>query len=155
MKHQTPFSNYPIKYAAAFGRLCVETISKGYSLCVAMQPPSGGCVLKLWHNLLIRNCYQQPPSGGCVLKHHYGFRKKYPQLQPPSGGCVLKLFLRTPPSRLLAAAAFGRLCVETLGYFKKVGIKSAAAFGRLCVETTLYLLNVFAKLRSRLRAAVC
>ena len=38
----------------------------------------------------------------------------------------------------LPAAAFGRLCVETLGmdvYF--YDIESAAAFGRLCVETSI------------------
>ena len=32
---------------AAFGRLCVETVNNfDEYLCVAGQPPSGGCVLK-------------------------------------------------------------------------------------------------------------
>ena len=42
-------------------------------ICVSMvmailQPPSGGCVLKLsiWDAFFWRFC--QPPSGGCVLK---------------------------------------------------------------------------------------
>ena len=35
-------------WAAAFGRLCVETIVKGtLAEALAPQPPSGGCVLKL------------------------------------------------------------------------------------------------------------
>ena len=34
--------------AAAFGRLCVETIyARQISNCYRGQPPSGGCVLKL------------------------------------------------------------------------------------------------------------
>ena len=33
-----------------------------------MQPPSGGCVLKLFRYQLNANQKQQPPSGGCVLK---------------------------------------------------------------------------------------
>ena len=77
-----------------------------------MQPPSGGCVLKLSitaraadlaeaaafgrlcvetrrrnHQLQPR---RQPPSGGCVLKlslHRQACRFRF---QPPSGGCVLK-----------------------------------------------------------------
>ena len=32
--------------AAAFGRLCVETISEPLEFELAVQPPSGGCVLK-------------------------------------------------------------------------------------------------------------
>ena len=33
--------------AAAFGRLCVETMSPVKSVIRMLQPPSGGCVLKL------------------------------------------------------------------------------------------------------------
>ena len=53
--------------------------------------------------------------------------------QPPSGGCVLKLVVRINQSGKSGAAAFGRLCVETVIQQNKV-----AATG--C---------------SRLRAAVC
>ena len=75
---------------AAFGRLCVETMSK-YSLArVYDQPPSGGCVLKQNMIATIGYEYAQPPSGGCVLK------------QQSSQGLTLPV-----------AAAFGRLCVET------------------------------------------
>ena len=38
---------------------------------------------------------------------------KRKQKQPPSGGCVLKPVLRWRINFCLAAAAFGRLCVET------------------------------------------
>ena len=53
---------------AAFGRLCVETDNSRISLGLAFQPPSGGCVLKpsVIHGW--GNGYDQPPSGGCVLK---------------------------------------------------------------------------------------
>ena len=78
------------KYPAAFGRLCVETTMKGFEkgawlpaafgrLCVetcsgirlpaaTCQPPSGGCVLKLFVLNLPFLDFGQPPSGGCVLK---------------------------------------------------------------------------------------
>ena len=53
------------------------------------QPPSGGCVLKLFHVAYFLIRYHQPPSGGCVLKPiiipHITIKN-----QPPSGGCVLK-----------------------------------------------------------------
>ena len=57
-----------------------------------MQPPSGGCVLKLSKNRILLQQTQQPPSGGCVLKHYLLLGVKGINLwQPPSGGCVLKL----------------------------------------------------------------
>ena len=56
-------------------------------------------------------------------------------MQPPSGGCVLKLFMLFCLLIRFAAAAFGRLCVET-SFFVGINKKfNAAAFGRLCVET--------------------
>ena len=79
-----------------------------------MQPPSGGCVLKLLKNPPCGGLFGQPPSGGCVLKHQNN-----------------KLFLMGG-----TAAAFGRLCVETALDRQKQRQKKAAAFGRLCVETS-------------------
>ena len=79
--------------AAAFGRLCVETkvaLSAVYD--ELKQPPSGGCVLKLLITLPLNLGNKQPPSGGCVLK-------------PPAWGAT---------AAMMAAAAFGRLCVETV-----------------------------------------
>ena len=35
---------------------------------LSFQPPSGGCVLKLFGMGLRRVGHLQPPSGGCVLK---------------------------------------------------------------------------------------
>ena len=61
--------------------------------------------------------FQQPPSGGCVLKREEKERIRYVQVQPPSGGCVLKHHWFASSSILLTPAAFGRLCVETLGIF--------------------------------------
>ena len=103
------------------------------SLCNT-QPPSGGCVLKphSGHTVGVRMAaafrrlcvetmiekrsyvyHKQPPSGGCVLKHLGIFRRQVLSSQPPSGGCVLKLLLQ-PYVNCNSAAAFRRLCVETL-----------------------------------------
>ena len=35
---------------------------------ITLQPPSGGCVLKLVGQCLADRFDKQPPSGGCVLK---------------------------------------------------------------------------------------
>ena len=55
----------------------------------------------------------------------------------------------------LAAAAFGRLCVETFNRSSIKLNKLAAAFGRLCVETAVVAVRSLATGGSRLRAAVC
>ena len=55
--------------AAAFGRLCVETLLANWRIVkIPSQPPSGGCVLKLGFSEAELNNRLQPPSGGCVLK---------------------------------------------------------------------------------------
>ena len=56
-------------------------------------------------------------------------------LQPPSGGCVLKHVGVCVVNLKAVAAAFGRLCVETLSITNGGCVWVAAAFGRLCVET--------------------
>ena len=80
------------------------------------QPPSGGCVLKLFPSrpafsqhrpaafgrLCVETCTGlcrprsrfQPPSGGCVLKLAGINESEESENQPPSGGCVLKLMRR-------------------------------------------------------------
>ena len=55
----------------------------------------------------------QPPSGGCVLKLSLGVTKQENGTQPPSGGCVLKRRIHQVMKLKYDAAAFGRLCVET------------------------------------------
>ena len=55
----------------------------------------------------------QPPSGGCVLKLDLQVRLNNKYGQPPSGGCVLKLMLVLLADFLSEAATFGWLCVET------------------------------------------
>ena len=81
---------------AAFGRLCVETGHLEGCAHGCIQPPSGGCVLKLSNTTpsvpsaqpaafgrlcvetgvayVINVCDPQPPSGGCVLKQRYPYR---------------------------------------------------------------------------------
>ena len=58
-------------------------------------------------------------------------------MQPPSGGCVLKPQIVESDYIIKQAAAFGRLCVETLFCKKPPTPNVAAAFGRLCVETAI------------------
>ena len=76
-------------------------------------------------------------------------------MQPPSGGCVLKLHVPLNITSEKKAAAFGRLCVETVLIQVKNEKGQAAAFGRLCVETTIDEPIIAQLERSRLRAAVC
>ena len=78
-----------------------------------VQPPSGGCVLKLCVGTCGINRRSQPPSGGCVLKLHGCIALRLEIKQPPSGGCVLKHLDDESLDAALSAAAFGRLCVET------------------------------------------
>ena len=61
----------------------------------------------------------QPPSGGCVLKPTMANASVDADLQPPSGGCVLKRLFEKQPDKTLKAAAFGRLCVETVSIMIK------------------------------------
>ena len=61
--------------------------------------------------------------------------------QPPSGGCVLKQRIVMEMAQKAEAAAFGRLCVETLSTVATGKYTGAAAFGRLCVETLMALLE--------------
>ena len=56
----------------------------------------------------------QPPSGGCVLKQDMGPESEQLHEQPPSGGCVLKRGQVSKESPEYQAAAFRRLCVETI-----------------------------------------
>ena len=85
-------TSYLAKYAAAFGRLCVETqaeIDSFYRqeaaafgrLCVETQSISGDglTVLAAAFGRL------------CVETTATAFMRKKRQKQPPSGGCVLKL----------------------------------------------------------------
>ena len=76
-------------------------------------------------------------------------------MQPPSGGCVLKLIKSTFTIKSPSAAAFGRLCVETVLVNFVNAFGKAAAFGRLCVETKGKVANVDLVASSHLRAAVC
>ena len=57
--------------------------------------------------------------------------------------------------RQFSPAAFGRLCVETVGFTAASMKFGPAAFGRLCVETVLSAYRKGGKSPSRLRAAVC
>ena len=101
-------------YAAAFGRLCVETSTETLGGGARKrQPPSGGCVLKLGYENGLRFFFRQPPSGGCVLKQSVVTESFSPPPQPPSGGCVLKPAMAAAAKASSVAAAFGRLCVET------------------------------------------
>ena len=88
---------------AAFRRLCVETKPRlSVRLMLMIQPPLGGCVLKLVDVADPFGQIFQPPLGGCVLKPvcEQG-NQPADRAQPPLGGCVLKqqLRLRRHPAR--------------------------------------------------------
>ena len=52
---------------------------------------------------------------------------------------MLKLFKSLDLIPAIDAAAFGRLCVETMQFKTAIDKNQAAAFGRLCVETVLIM----------------
>ena len=102
-----------------------------------IQPPLGGCVLKLGKSRRIKHFYKpaafrrlcvetvlapllpsgkvgQPPLGGCVLKLFDFLYQMGHHHQPPLGGCVLKLPAFDVCLHTLRPAAFRRLCVETI-----------------------------------------
>ena len=89
-----------------------------------------------------------------MLKLGVSYGKENNLKQPPSGGCVLKptAFVLLPT--LFIAAAFGRLCVETLSKRLNQSPIKAAAFGRLCVETVQYLM-AFAKIAAAAFGRLC
>ena len=100
--------NAMMMFPAAFGRLCVETSTSGARTMTVSQPPSGGCVLKLFLSegaWLGRLCVETINA----LGNGAG------RCQPPSGGCVLKRLLPRPEwsGGDTTPSSFGRLCVET------------------------------------------
>ena len=64
------------------------------------------------------------------------YRRKIPLVAAAAFGrlCVETSIKRTI-YRDSRAAAFGRLCVETISLILSTALDTAAAFGRLCVET--------------------
>ena len=103
-----------ILQAAAFGRLCVETIAYIVTIIDSSVAAFGRLCVETSLSRKISASIKQPPSGGCVLKQKRPGRAVIPTLQPPSGGCVLKPGGEGVDGVVRAAAAFGRLCVETL-----------------------------------------
>ena len=139
---------------AAFGRLCVETSHRRGAGGLPVQPPSGGCVLKLAGLPCYAVPLVQPPSGGCVLKQVAFAAVSGFFSQPPSGGCVLKPkppMARIGPQR---PAAFGRLCVETCKFaIYAVPLVQPPSGG--CVLKQRLKAAAHQVQPSRLRAAVC
>ena len=77
----------------------------------------------------------QPPSGGCVLKLKTSKRGLGVTYAAAFGRLCVETALIWLLRWYFLAAAFGRLCVETIRSFINRGMPDAAAFGRLCVET--------------------
>ena len=120
------------------------------------QPPSGGCVLKLYNQPICSYRISAAAFGRLCVET--SVKSKWRAVsgaaafgrlcvetsliatpitaisQPPSGGCVLKHQAFSADRKSDCAAAFGRLCVETSSPSIR-RIQGAAAFGRLCVET--------------------
>ena len=103
-----------ILFPAAFRRLCVETNYKLYIDCERFPAAFRRlCVETLSINRSGKTWQTQPPSGGCVLKLYLLIWQFCLIFQPPSGGCVLKLYRAEQLEREGEPAAFRRLCVET------------------------------------------
>ena len=144
--------------AAAFARLCVETVLNTIAplLCPCSRLRAAVCwnidpILWMVRNgssrLRAAVCWNSPLLD--LITHFLGSRLRAavcwnivlfntninPKLQPPSRGCVLKRRLPNIRVQNQAAAAFARLCVETLPEMQQAIYWDAAAFARLCVET--------------------
>ena len=78
------------------------------------QPPPCGCVLKQSYHLKAQVLILQPPPCGCVLKRGKHYSGDLQHHQPPSRGCVLKQMHIVQNQIYQIAAAFARLCVETI-----------------------------------------
>ena len=101
-------------YAATFGWLCVETTFNFAKVVLTWQPPSGGCVLKLYEFELIVVLQEAATFGWLCVE------TKDKELS----------FLEKAE-----AATFGWLCVETEEDVRPTEKFLAATFGWLCVET--------------------
>ena len=125
----------PRPHPAAFRRLCVETWLRAVKGKAKIQPPSGGCVLKL-HHLAHMGDDGQPAAFRrlCVETSCLCGIAKCAN-QPPSGGCVLKPRNGAHGNAGRQPAAFRRLCVETRCKKRNGRRLYPAAFRRLCVET--------------------
>ena len=124
-------------------------------LSYQVQPPSGGCVLKLFVLILSVTVNTAAAFGRlCVETSEKRIKIRLSNAAAFGRLCVETLRLLVDWSKG-KAAAFGRLCVETCGN-EYVGQKlNAAAFGRLCVETVRRNPKLHKAHGSRLRAAVC
>ena len=60
-----------LETAAAFGRLCVETIVQTFRLIANGAAAFGRLCVETSHYGLTERGEEQPPSGGCVLKHDF------------------------------------------------------------------------------------
>ncbi|ERH27525.1 hypothetical protein HMPREF9065_01209, partial [Aggregatibacter sp. oral taxon 458 str. W10330] len=98
---------------ATFGWLCVETAISPLVRQIVVQPPSGGCVLKLIQ-LIMRFINRQAATFGWLCVETVSSKL-----------CTLSLI----------AATFGWLCVETVCCADNTASFGAATFGWLCVET--------------------
>ena len=132
----SPWLNCISNLPAAFGRLCVETICERLQdFGSANQPPSGGCVLKQCLECVVFPCLVPAAFGRLCVETITNCFMRVIRFQPPSGGCVLKHEDSLPKVTGKGPAAFGRLCVETQNSTPRAPTCQPAAFGRLCVET--------------------
>ena len=90
LKHLSLAFKQPQRWAAAFARLCVETVfTPSLVQVVAAAASARLCVETslLQHSQML---LRQLPSRGCVLKHLISKRIEGRLLQLPPRGCVLK-----------------------------------------------------------------
>ena len=78
----------------------------------------------------------QPPSGGCVLKLKLLYLLLITLAAATFGWLCVETKSDWRPHSQNTAATFGWLCVETTLSMRLVMVITAATFGWLCVETT-------------------
>ena len=102
---------HSLRFPAAFGRLCVETIKTRKNARQPIQPPSGGCVLKRYNSYTL-----------ILISHPAAF-----------GRLCVETQSRNSPRRLARPAAFGRLCVETANFLLEfMGMKASRLRAAVC-----------------------
>ena len=93
--------------AATFGWLCVETSSFKEVVYEKLQPPSGGCVLKLGGINSTDIVVVAATFGWLCVETRKIKKTRYWSLQPPSGGCVLKPYQYRAHGNRFTPATFG------------------------------------------------
>ena len=105
----------------------------------AVQPPSGGCVLKLVHRQCCHPLSLPAAFGRLCVETNFRCTKAHAVYPAAFRRLCVETHQSSRGQRIHEPAAFRRLCVETGKRTKPDFNYYPAAFRRLCVETSSYL----------------